>query len=125
MQIKVVVDFAGSPHVVLDKESAVRLLSTLAETIGSSRNLSESIRIVSNFEEYYRLSRKRFEEFIFPPKDPAESLRGYTVVQKLRLTKNGGEYVEIVFDRRIRVELIKEALKKIGYVDVTVERQSV
>jgi len=124
MRVKINVDFTGSAHVVLKKEEALSLLNKVSEYIGDSRNLSESLRIIRNFDEYYRLSRKKFEEYLFPPKDPAESLRGLVVIQKIRLMKNKEDLVELVFDRRVETNLLVEALKKIGFDEIIVEKQS-
>ncbi|WP_440060083.1 hypothetical protein ACSU1N_02725 [Thermogladius sp. 4427co] len=121
--VSIVIDFAGSAHLILNKEEAINLLKKIREYVGESNNLAESIRMIENFDEFYRLSRKRFEEYLFPPKDPSESLKGKVVIQKLRFIKDNGDFVEIVFDRRIKIELIKDALSKIGYSEVTIEKQ--
>ncbi|MEM2077645.1 MAG: hypothetical protein QXH45_00025 [Thermosphaera sp.] len=122
--ITVVVDIARSAHVVLGREDALRLLTAIKEARGSTRDLTEAVRIVASFDEYYSYSRRKFEDYIFLPKDPRESLEGRTVLQKLRLMRNGGESVEIVFDRRMDLNAIVEALKTIGFEKVEVTYQS-
>ncbi|WP_448578390.1 hypothetical protein [Thermosphaera sp.] len=123
-EVKLVIDIARSARVTLSRDDALRLLSVIKEVKGSTRDLSEAYRIVASFDEYYNYSRRRFEDYIFIPKDPRESLEGKTVIQKLRLLRNGGDFVEIVFDRRMELKTIIEALKTIGFEKVDVTSQS-
>lgn len=123
-EVKVVIDIARSARVTLSRDDALRLLTAIKDVKGSTRDLSEAYRIVASFEEYYSYSRRRFEDYIFVPKDPRESLEGRTIIQKLRLLRNGGDNVEIVFDRRVELNTIIEALKTIGFEKVDVTSQS-
>ncbi|MFZ8791053.1 MAG: hypothetical protein ACO2OS_02050 [Thermosphaera aggregans] len=123
-EVKVVIDIARSARVTLSGDEALRLLAVIREMKGPTRDLTEAYRIIASFEEYYNYSRRRFEDYIFVPKDPRESLEGKTVIQKLRLIRNEGDFVEIVFDRRMDLNAIIEALKTIGCEKVDVISQS-
>lgn len=118
------IDIAKSAHVVLSKDDALKLLTAIKELKGSTRDLTEAVRIIASFDEYYSYSKKRFEDYIFLPKDPRESLEGRTILQKLRLLRNGGDMVEIVFDRRTDLNSIVNALKTIGFENVEITYQS-
>ncbi|MEZ0393444.1 MAG: hypothetical protein ABWK00_00120 [Desulfurococcaceae archaeon] len=120
--IDIVVDFARAPHVTLTRERAIKAFEVLKALTGS-RDADEAIRIVSSFDEYYKISRKRFEEYIPLPRDAREALRGGALIQKLRLIKGDGEeLVEIVFDRRVDLGLIVEALKQVGFSSVNIRK---
>lgn len=121
--ITIVLDVAGSPRVILSKEKALELLSEIAKARGHTRDLEEAMRIVRNFDEFYRISKKRFEEYLFPPKDARDALSGKVVVQKLRLIKNGGDLVEIFFDKRVNPADVANFLKRVGYEVVEVRRE--
>lgn len=121
--VRILIDLARSPRLTLSREDALRLLSELAST-RATRDLEEAIRIVRSFDEYLRYSRRRFEEYINVPKDPGDALRGMVVVHRLRLFTEGDRgMVEIVFDRRVRVDDLVSALKRIGFDEVHVEEQ--
>jgi len=124
MSIKIIVDLAKSPRVILTRNEALDLLECLEEPAWSTRDLEEAIRIIENFDEFYNYARKKFEEYITPPKDSRDSILGRVIVHKLKLFKeNDKELVEIVFDRRFNIEHIEKCLKDIGYNEVEVERQ--
>ncbi|MET1160775.1 MAG: hypothetical protein ABWW65_07435 [Thermoprotei archaeon] len=124
MSIKVVIDLAKSPHVSLSRDKALDLLACIEEKIGGSKDLSEATRIINSFDEYYRVSRKRFEEYITPPKDPGEVLMGKAVVHKLRLfVENDSKNVELIFDRRFDISVLEDCLKAIGFNEIIIEKQ--
>jgi len=121
--VRVLIDLAKSPHVVLSRDDAIRLLEGFM-SITRTRDLEEAIRILRSFDEYLRYMRRKFEDYINLPKDPGDALRGRVVVHKMKLYMDDGrEMVEIVFDRRIRVEDLVSILKNMGFTDVTVEEQ--
>ncbi|MGC8953872.1 MAG: hypothetical protein ACP5N5_04040 [Desulfurococcus sp.] len=123
--LKILIDLAKSPRIVLDKEEALRLLTEYA-VLKKSRDLEEAIRIVRNFTEYLGYSRRKFEEYINVPKDPGDALRGRVVVHRIRLFMDGArEMVEIVFDRRINIDELIFILKKMGFTEVVIEEQRI
>jgi hypothetical protein len=124
-ELKIIIDLARSPHVVLDDESSIKLLDCIVKKHGVTRDLEEAMRIVRNFEEFYRYSRKRFEEYLAPPKDQRDVITGRVVVQKLRLLKKNSEkLVEFIFDRRYDLEELINCLKELGFENISIERQS-
>ena len=124
MSIKITIDLANSPHVVLEREKALDLFKCLSEETGGSRDLEESMRIVESFDEFYRVLKKKFEEYITPQKDQREVILGKAIVHKLRLfEENSEKFVEIIFDRRFDVEYVKKCLSEMGFSNVIVEKQ--
>jgi hypothetical protein len=124
--IDIVIDLARSPHVDLGVEEAVKLLKCIEEKAWSTRDLSETIRILNNFEEFYRYMRKKFEDYITPPKNSADSILGKVIVHKLRLYKtNETKRVEILFDRRFTVDIIIDCLKELGYTSINVVERTI
>jgi len=123
--VRVLIDLAKSPHVVLSRDDAIRLLEGFM-SITRTRDLEEATRILRSFDEYLRYMRRKFEDYINLPKDPGDALRGRVVVHKMKLYMDDGrEMVEIVFDRRIRVEDLVSILKNMGFTDVTIEEQAI
>ncbi len=125
MKTKIILDITRSPHVVLGVEEAIDLLRCLGDRKGYTRDLSESLRMVENFDEFYGYMRRKFKDYLTPPKDPRDSLLGRIVVHKLKLFEENGRRVEIVFDRRFNLVNIKECLKEIGFEEIEVERQEI
>ncbi|MCD6196693.1 MAG: hypothetical protein J7J82_07920, partial [Staphylothermus sp.] len=99
-------------------------LECIIEKHGMTRDLEEALRIVNNFDEYYRILRKKFEDYISPPKSQRDVIEGRVIVHKLKLfTENNEKKIEIVFDRRVNLELLKTCLEEIGYEEIVVEKQ--
>jgi len=124
-KVKIVVDGGKYKWVELPKDEALALLEKIEGRLGRSpRDLQETMRYLRHFDEFYRDMKKRFKDFIAPPHNLDDMIRGIVVVDKLSLKKEDGHDVAtIVFDRRISVDLLKELLKEMGYeVEVEVER---
>lgn len=124
MSIKITIDLARSPHVVLDDKNTVELVKCLFEETGGTRDLEETLRIVKNFDEYYRFSKRKFEEYITPQKDHREVVLGRAVVHKLRLfMEDNNRKVELIFDRRFDIKVLENCLKNIGFKEIVIEKQ--
>ncbi len=111
------VDLAKYKFVDLPAEDAIRLLEAITEKLGrESNDIRETIRYIRNFEEFYEYMQKKFKDYIAPPHRPSDYIKGLVVVDKVKLYKREGERrVVIVFDRRVSLDVIKEALEDIGY----------
>ncbi len=122
--VKILIDLAKSPRITITNENAIELLECIIEKHGMTRDLEEALRIVNNFDEYYRILRKKFEDYISPPKSQRDVIEGRVIVHKLKLfTENNEKKIEIVFDRRVNLELLKTCLEEIGYEEIIVEKQ--
>lgn len=122
--VKILIDLAKSPRITITNENAIELLECIIEKHGMTRDLEEALRIVNNFDEYYRILRKKFEDYISPPKSQRDVIEGRVIVHKLKLfTENNEKKIEIVFDRRVDLELLKTCLEEIGYEEIVVEKQ--
>ncbi len=117
MEIEIAVDIGKYKWVRLPREDALKLLEILETKLGASpRDLQEAMRYIRHFDEFYREMKKRFKDFIAPPQSLNDMIKGTVVVDKLSLEKEGDkEYVTIVFDRRVPTEMLREALKEMGY----------
>ena len=122
--VKILIDLAKSPRITITNENAIELLECIIEKHGMTRDLEEALRIVNNFDEYYRILRKKFEDYISPPKNQRDVIEGRVIVHKLKLfIENNEKKIEIVFDRRVNLELLKTCLEEIGYEEIVVEKQ--
>lgn len=118
-EITVEVDIANCVHVKLEKNLASKLVQVIISKHGTTRDLEETKRVIENFDEYYGILRRRFMDYLTVPKDMAESIRGRTVVHKLRLLKEGElRVVEIVFDKRVPRNLLVDCLRDLGFSGV-------
>lgn len=119
-EVVVELDVASCMHVKLEREVALKLVQAIMARHGVTRDLEETKRVIENFDEYYGILKRRFMDYLTIPKDTAESIRGRTVVHKIRLIREG-EYriVEFVFDKRVSRDLIVECLKDVGFSSVS------
>lgn len=125
MPLKTVeVDLGKYRSVELDLEEAERLLSIITEKLGfESNDVNEAYRILRNFEAFYETMKKKFKDYLVPSKSMNDMILGRVVVDKLKLIKEGDKKkVVIVFDRRVPLDVIVEALKELGY-EVEVKEQ--
>ncbi|MCX8208716.1 MAG: hypothetical protein RMH84_00970 [Sulfolobales archaeon] len=104
----------GYVYLELPLENALRVLRYLRERRGASEDIDDSIRILENFDAFYEYSRRKFKEYLAPKKNEADLLSGRVTVDKVKLELDGEKRVTIVFDKRVKVEAVVEALKNLG-----------
>lgn len=122
-EIKILIDLANSPHVILERGEALQLFNCLYNETGGSNDLEESIRIIESFDEFLNILKRKFEDYITPKKDQREVITGKAIVHKLRLFKeNNTKLIEIVFDRRFDINFLKKCLNTIGYDNIVIEK---
>lgn len=125
MPLKTVeVDLGKYRSVELDLEEAEKLLSIITERLGfESNDVNETYRILRNFDAFYETMKKKFKDYLVPSKSMNDMILGRVVVDKVKLIKEGGKKrVVIVFDRRVPLDVIVEALRELGY-EVEVREQ--
>lgn len=116
-RVVVEVDMAKYKMVDLPGDEALKLLEKIGEIRGGlTPDMQEVIRYIRNFDEFYTYMRKKFKDYIAPPHKPEDYIRGAVVVDKIKLYKEDEEKrVVIVFDRRVDVDIIVDALRALGY----------
>ncbi len=116
-RITIEIDFAKYKSVKLPKDEAEKLLQTLTEILGKKPNdIQETLRYIKNFDEFFEYMRKKFKDYLAPPHRADDYIRGEAVVDKVKLLKRNNEkYVMIIFDRRVKEDLIRKALEQLGY----------
>ena len=116
-RITIEIDFAKYKSVKLPKDEAEKLLQALTEILGKKPNdIQETLRYIKNFDEFFEYMRKKFKDYLAPPHRADDYIRGEAVVDKVKLLKENNErYVMIVFDRRVKEDLIRKALEQLGY----------
>jgi hypothetical protein len=95
---------------------ALRLLRSIIEKIGGeTTDLSDTIRILENFDEYYSLMSKKFKEYLVPQKKESDFIKGRVFIDKIKLSRGhaGEKYVLIQFDRRVKKEFLEDILNNI------------
>jgi hypothetical protein len=117
------VDMGRYKSVELTLEEAEKILSDISKQLGyESQDLEEAYRVLRNYDAFYDMARRKYKDYITPSKSLNDMIRGTVVVDRLKLVKEGDQRkVIITFDRRVKEELVVEALKKLGY-DVEVKR---
>ncbi len=105
----------GYPCIELEAEKAKKFLEAISKVVGYfTSDLIDTIRIIDNFDEYYRYSTRKFKEYLVPAKSESDLIKGRVIVDRVKLKIIGSSRrVLIVFDRRINKEAIKKALEKI------------
>jgi len=123
-KVVVEVDLGKYKSVRLPLEEAEKLLDVVTEKLGfESNDVNETYRILRNFEAFYETMKKKFKDYLVPSKSMNDMILGKVVVDKVKLVKEGDKkFVVIVFDRRVPLEVIEEALRELGY-EVEVKTQ--
>ena len=105
-------DCLGYPCIDLDLDSAKKILHIIVDLLGHvTSDIQDTLRIIENFDESYRYAVKRFKEFLVPAKNESDLIKGRVVIDRVKLVRTSSEKrVMIVFDRRIKKEILEEAL---------------
>ncbi|MEL9929745.1 MAG: hypothetical protein QXJ51_02990 [Sulfolobales archaeon] len=102
-------ELQGYPYVECDTSTGINLLNKISERLGYvSEDLRDSIRILSNYDDFYSYMKKKGKEFIVPSKRESDFIRGRVVIDKIKLLE--GRRAVIVFDRRINRSLIENVV---------------
>lgn len=122
--VKVTVDIGKYKWVTLPLNDAVMLLNKVSEILGwRSSDVDEALRYMEHFDEFYTMMKRKFKEFLVPIKRSSDMIRGRVVVDKLKLEKEGdSKKVTLIFDRRVDLQVVIEALKRLGF-EVEVEKR--
>ncbi|MEB3844670.1 MAG: hypothetical protein LRS48_03190 [Desulfurococcales archaeon] len=120
--VTIEVDMGKYKSVELDLEEAEKLLAEVTRILGIEPNdVNETYRILRNFDAFHETMRKKFKDYLVPSKSMNDMILGRVVIDKVKLIKEGDRRrVVLVFDRRVPVEVLTEALKNLGY-DVEVK----
>ncbi len=111
------IDFAKYKSVKLPKDDAERLLQVITEILGRKPNdVQETLRYIRNFDEFFDYMRKKFKDYLAPPHRADDYIKGNAIIDKIKLLKENNErYVIIIFDRRVKEDVISRALQQLGY----------
>lgn len=117
MKKVIVVDAGKYKSVELRIDEAEQVLQHISRALGAeSQDLEETYRVLRNFDSFYELSRKKYKDYVVPSKSVNDMIRGIVIVDRLKLIKEGDEKkIVLTFDRRIKEEIIAEALSRLGY----------
>lgn len=117
------VDMGKYKSVELSLDEAEKLLLDVSKQLGhESQDLEETYRVLRNFDSFYEMARKKYKDYITPSKSLNDMIKGTVIIDRLKLIKEGDtRKVVITFDRRVKEEVIVEALKRLGY-DVEIKR---
>lgn len=122
--IVIKIDMGKYKYVDLPLEDAQKLLENIVSARGETRDLTESIRYLKNFDEFYNYMKKKFKDFITPPKEPKDLMLGKVVVDKVKLyVEDSEKRVLIVFDRRVDTSFIEGMLKAVGYDEISIQKE--
>ncbi|MEB2836279.1 MAG: heavy-metal-associated domain-containing protein [Desulfurococcales archaeon] len=123
-KVKVEIDLGKYISVELPAEEAERLIRHLTERLGyESQDASEALRYIRNFDAFYEIAKKKFKDYLVPPKSMNDMIRGTVLVDRLKLIKDGEKRVVVTFDRRVPLDEVLAALKDLGYEAEVVRRE--
>ena len=124
-KIVIKIDMAKYKSIDVDINDALNILEKIKEvTQKNPSDINEVIRYINNFDEFYSYMQRKFKDYIAPPHKPDDYIKGLAFIDRVRLYKDseGNKRIVIVFDRRVRVETLKDAIEKAGYeVEVSKE----
>jgi len=106
----------GYTYVEGSPEEIVSLLKLIQdEWSRDTDDLDDAIRIISNFEVFYEMMRKKFKEYISPRKREGDLIRGLVVVDKIKLMKSGdARIVTVIFDKRVNHYELEHLVRKLN-----------
>lgn len=124
-KVVVEIDLGKYINVELPLNDAEKLLSIITKRLGyETEDLSETLRYLRNFDAFYEVAKKKFKDYLVPPKSMNDMIRGRVIVDKVKLLKEGEtRRVIISFDRRMKLDVVVDSLKDLGY-DVEVRRRT-
>lgn len=116
MRKVVEVDLGRYKSVELSVEEAEKVLAEISRAIGAeSQDLEETYRVLRNFDSFYDMAKRKYKDYIVPSKSLNDMIRGTVVVDRLKLIKEGEDRkIVITFDRRVKEEVLSEALARLG-----------
>lgn len=123
-KVRVEVDLGRYISVELSADEAERLIMIVAKKVGyESQDANEALRYIRNFDVFYEMAKKKFKDYLVPPKSLNDMIRGTVIVDRIKLVRDGGRRVVVTFDRRVPLDVIVESLKELGY-EAEVEKRA-
>ncbi len=123
-KIVIRMDLGKYKYIDLSLDEAIEFINQAIKVHGETTDLSETLRFLKNFDEFYRYMQKKFKDFITPPKSSKELVLGKVFVHKVKLYVNdSGKRVLFVIDKRIDLNKLKNILAELGYNNVLVEKE--
>jgi len=118
------IDLGKYKYIDLPLDKAIEFVDKAIEIYGETLDLSETNRYVKNFDEFYGYMKRKFKDFIAPPKSSREVVLGKVFIHKIKLYVQGSneKRVLLVVDRRVSLDILRKILNGIGYNNVKVEK---
>ncbi len=122
--IEIMIDLGKYKYIDLPLDKAIEFVDRAIEIYGETLDLSETNRYVKNFDEFYGYMKRKFKDFIAPPKSSREIVLGKVFIHKVKLyvQDSNEKRVLLVVDRRVSLDILKKILNGIGYNNVKVEK---
>ena len=122
--IEIMIDLGKYKYIDLPLDKAIEFVDKAIEIYGETLDLSETNRYVKNFDEFYGYMKRKFKDFIAPPKSSREVVLGKVFIHKVKLYVQGSneKRVLLVVDRRVSLDILRKILNGIGYNNVKVEK---
>jgi len=123
-RVRVEIDLGRYISVELTADDAERLIRKISERLGyESQDASEALRYIRNFDAFYEMAKRKFKDYLVPPKSMNDMIRGTVLIDRIKLIREDGRRVVVTFDRRVPLEEITAALKDMGYEVEVVRRE--
>ena len=122
--IEIMIDLGKYKYIDLPLDKAIEFVDKAIEIYGETLDLNETNRYVKNFDEFYGYMKRKFKDFIAPPKSSREVVLGKVFIHKIKLYVQGSneKRVLLVVDRRVSLDILRKILNGIGYNNVKVEK---
>lgn len=91
-------------HVVVEGPAAevAEILRRVSSESGLTEDVEDTLRILSNFDVFYGMLRRKFKEYIAPRRSEGDLISGRALVDKVKLYMEGGvKKAAVVFDKRV------------------------
>jgi len=124
-KIVIEIDLGKYVNIELDLDEAEKFLRSLTKKLGyETIDVSETLRYLRNFDAFYEIAKKKFKDYLVPPKNMNDMIKGTVVVDKIKLIKNEEKKVVVSLDRRVNLDKVVETLKELGYESVEIKKRT-
>ena len=115
LAIKVVRRFFNYIYLEGDLEEVISVLKYFKEKLGKdTEDLNDAIRILSNFDVFYDMMKRKFKDGLSPKKSERDLIAGEVIVDKIKLVKAGGKRAILIFDKRVNVDEVINAIQSLN-----------
>lgn len=89
------------------------VLRRVSSESGLTEDVKDTLRILSNFDAFYGMLKRKFKEYIAPKRSERDLISGRVLVDKVKLyVEEGVKKAAVIFDKRVTYDKIVKHLSE-------------